>query len=258
MKKKKLIRIIIGITVAALVLPFASIGIYDAMLFNKARRGNEWLNMTITAHTGCMGTRENSFASMKTGAENADIIEFDLHFLSDGTPVLAHDRPKGGEMTYRQAARLIAETEGIRVNVDIKSTKNLKEVVKISQQEGILDRIFFTGVKDSFVEAVKNDAPEVEYYLNVDVKKRKRKNDEYINSLIEKVKSSGAIGINCNYKNISGELVNKFKAEGLLVSLWTVDKKHHMLKCIGYKPDNITTRHPDELKKQLDAVLYVG
>ena len=61
----------------------------------------------------------------------------------------------------------------------------------------------------------------------------------------EKVKAAGAIGINCKYVNVSQKLVERFQAEGLLVSLWTVDNKRHMIKCSGYKPDNITSRHPD-------------
>ena len=209
------------------------------------------MNTTITAHTGCMGTKQNSFESIKKGAEYADIIEFDLHFLADGTPVLSHDKPEGGEITLREAAKAIAGIESIRVNVDIKSTDNLKEAVKIAKEENIFDRIFYTGVKDEFVEAVRRDTPEVAYYLNVDVSKWRSKNDKYINSLVEKVKAAGAIGINCKYVNVSQKLVERFQAEGLLVSLWTVDNKRHMIKCSGYKPDNITSRHPDELKKYL-------
>ena len=211
------------------------------------------MKTTITAHTGCMGTKQNSFEAINKGAEYADIIEFDLHFLSDGTPVLSHDEPEGGEITFREAARVVAGIENIRVNVDIKSTDNLKEVVKIAKEENIFDRIFYTGVKDEFVEAVRRDTPEVEYYLNVNVSKWKRNNEKYIKSLIEKVKSAGAIGINCKYVNVSQKLVEKFQSEGLLVSLWTVDKKRQMKKCLGYKPDNITSRYPDELKNNMNA-----
>ena len=149
------------------------------------------MNTTITAHTGCMGTKQNSFESIKKGAEYADIIEFDLHFLADGTPVLSHDKPEGGEITLREAAKVIAGIESIRVNVDIKSTDNLKEAVKIAMEVIIFDRIFYTGVKDEFVEAVRRDTPEVAYYLNVDVSKWRSKNDKYINSLVEKVKAAG-------------------------------------------------------------------
>lgn len=211
------------------------------------------MKTTITAHTGCMGTKQNSFEAINKGAEYADIIEFDLHFLSDGTPVLSHDEPEGGEITFREAARVVEGIENIRVNVDIKSTDNLKEAVKIAKEENIFDRIFYTGVKDEFVEAVRRDTPEVEYYLNVNVSKWKRNNEKYIKSLIEKVKSAGAIGINCKYVNVSQKLVEKFQSEGLLVSLWTVDKKRQMKKCLGYKPDNITSRYPDELKNNMNA-----
>ena len=52
----------------------------------------------ITAHSGCMGTPQNSLASVEKGiACGADFIEVDLNFTEDGTPVLSHDKPKGGE-----------------------------------------------------------------------------------------------------------------------------------------------------------------
>ena len=43
---------------------------------------------TVTAHTGCEGERDNTLESIRAGAQaGADIVEIDLHFLSDGTPV---------------------------------------------------------------------------------------------------------------------------------------------------------------------------
>ena len=43
---------------------------------------------TVTAHTGAMGTPENSLESMRVGFENADIVEFDVRFNADKIPVL--------------------------------------------------------------------------------------------------------------------------------------------------------------------------
>ena len=64
---------------------------------------------TITAHTGCMNTEENSIESMETGIENgAKIIEFDVNFLSDGTAILAHDEPTGNELKLESAFEFLA------------------------------------------------------------------------------------------------------------------------------------------------------
>ncbi len=210
--------------------------------------------MTITAHTGCMGTEDNTLESIQKGAEYADVVEFDLNFTKEGVPVLSHDEPKGDEITFICAAKIVKSIESLKVNVDLKSVAKLKEIVKIAKKWDILDRIFFTGVKDEFVETVRKDAPEVVYYLNVDVDKAKNKNEEYIESLIKKVKDAGAIGINFNKDNASFELVHLFRKNDLLVSIWTVDKKTEMHEIISYRPDNITTRRPDILKRELEIV----
>ena len=74
-----------------------------------------------------------------------------------------------------------------------------------------------------------------------------KQSDRYLNALVEKVKNSGAVGINFNKNNATKKLVNAFHKTGLLVSIWTVDRKRQMKKIISLSPDNITTRHPDEL-----------
>lgn len=205
---------------------------------------------TITAHTGCMDTEDNSLDSIKKGVENgAIIVEFDLYFTKDGTPVLAHDEPVGGEITLDEAFKYVSQFEDIRINVDIKTCDALDKVYPLAVKHGMADRIFYTGVKDEFVESVKNDSPQVKYYLNVDVDKSKADDREYILSLVDKVKNAGAIGINFNYKSATKELVKIFRENGLLVSIWTVDNEYNMYKILSFEPDNITTRHPDKLRK---------
>ena len=207
------------------------------------------INFSYTAHTGCMGTDDNSVSSIETGIANgADIVEFDLNFTNSGEPVLSHDAPKGNEVTLEEAFKKISEYNNIKVNVDIKNTDNLSIVLPLAEKYGIADRIFFTGVKDEFLDDVRAYGKNVPYYLNVDVKPAYKHNDEYLQSLVDKVRQSGAIGINFNKKNASADLVNAFHSKGLLVSIWTVDDEYNMYRILSYKPDNITTRNPDKLK----------
>ena len=210
---------------------------------------------TITAHTGCMDTEENTLESIKTGAENgASIVEFDLYFTKDGEPVLAHDEPVGGEVTLDEAFEYISKIPNIKVNVDVKTCDALGKVYPLAEKYGIEDRIFYTGINEEDVETVKKDSPEVAYYLNMDVKKSKATDREYLISLVEKVKNAGAVGINFNYKTATKELVDIFHENGLLVSIWTVNDEYNMYKILSFAPDNITTRHPDELSRIVSEI----
>ncbi len=241
--------------VAVLTLGIFTTGIFFGVRTMKLKEyKNTELNLpdgfTITAHTGCMDTEENSLESIKKGIENgANIIEFDLYFTKDGAPVLAHDEPVGGEITLNEAFAYLRMFKNVKANVDIKTVDALEKVYPLAKENNVHDRIFYTGVKDEFVDAVKKNSPEVKYYLNVDVEKSKNTDKEYLQSLVEKVKNAGAIGINFKYTSASKELVDTFHENGLLVSIWTVDSEYNMYKILSFGPDNITTRHPDKLAK---------
>ncbi len=212
-------------------------------------------NFTITAHTGCMNTAQNSLESIKTGAQNgASVVEFDLQFTSGGEPVLSHEKPVGGEVTLDKAFEFISKMPNVKVNVDIKACDALYKVYPMAQKYGIEKNFFYTGINENFVEPVKKDSPEVPYYLNFKVKRWKKYNEKYILSIVEKVKNAGAVGINFKYTGASEKLVKIFHKNGLLVSIWTVDNTKNMYKILSFAPDNITTRHPDELSKIVEKI----
>lgn len=206
------------------------------------------VGFTVTAHTGCLGTKANSIEAILKGVEaGADIIEFDLNFDSDGNPLLSHDAPKGGEVTLDEAFAVLAKYDGLKANVDVKTVDKIEKIVSLAKKFNVLDRIFFTGVHEGFVEAVKTRVPEVEYYLNMNVFPEKQQTEEYQLSLVNKVKECGAVGINFHKDNATTALVDVFHNNGLLVSIWTVDEEEEMHRILSLSPDNITTRYPNVL-----------
>ncbi len=226
-------------------------------LLNEKNISNAVLpeGFTVTAHTGCEKTRDNSLDAITLGwGYGADIVEFDLNFNKDGIAVLSHNEPKGNEVTLDEAFSLISGYNKLRVNVDVKNTLDLKQVFILAEKHGILDRIFFTGITADFVEDVKNQTPEVLFYYNKSIDKTKINDTSYINSLIEEVKAVGAAGLNIHYKSCSNLLVSEFHKAGLQVSVWTVNKKHHMAKILTMGCDNITTRKPSELMSIIERI----
>ena len=246
---KIFLKIIISAVIIALII--LSVSVIAKMNTYKNAELKLPQGFTYTAHTGCEGTKENSLESIEKGYENgADIVEFDLNFDENGNPVLCHDEPKGGEVTLDEAFKKVSEYEKLKVNVDAKSDLYLEKVKPIAEKYGISDRIFFTGIKDEFVENARKTG--VAYYLNVDVENPSKHSEEYLLSLVGKVKAAGAIGINFNKNNASSELVEAFHENGLLVSIWTVDQKAKMYEILMLSPDNITTRNPGKMKMILE------
>ena len=213
-------------------------------------------DFTYTAHTGCVYTKDNSLNSIEVGVFfGADIVEFDVQYYN-GLPVLAHDKPTGKEVTLEEAFLKVKEYDNLKVNVDIKSIEHLHTVGEVAEKTGVKDRIFFTGINEEFVDAVKSECPDIEYYLNVKVLSPNKHTDEYLNSLVEKVKSSGAVGINFNKDSASERLVEVFHENDLLVSIWTASDYKDIYKILSFGPDNITTRRPDRLKQTLEIIDY--
>lgn len=210
-------------------------------------------SFTCTAHTGCMGTEQNTIEAIRKGVQaGADTVEFDLNFDKNNNPVLSHDAPKGGEVTLDEAFEEISKHSGITVNVDVKSVAALGKVIPLAEKHGILDRIFYTGISEKWVEAVRRDSKGVPYFLNVSVNIFLKNNSLYLGYLAKKVKNCGAIGINFNKKGATPKLTEIFRAKGLLVSIWTANTEEEMRKALACSPDNVTTRNPDILKTLLN------
>lgn len=205
---------------------------------------------TLTAHTGCEGTEDNSLEAIKKGYESgAEIVEFDLNFTPDGKAVLSHDEANGRCVTLDDAFALVTELPELRVNVDCKSVADLRAVVALAEKHGVSERFFYTGIFENDVAAVCEQTPQVVYWLNFEVNLLKKNNEKYLRSLAQKVRELGAVGLNINHKKCSKRLVEVFHREGLMVSIWTVNERRHMLRALKLGVDNITTRQPSELKE---------
>ena len=208
-------------------------------------------HMTITAHTGCEGSKANTVQSMEAGYNaGADIIEFDLNFDGD-KPVLAHTKVKGGETTFEDACKFLAEHPTLKANIDVKKTDNMPAVMALITTYGLNLRVFFTGVKEEFVEAVKTGCPGIAYYYNCYPNLLKINNQKYLDELVQTVKDKGAIGINMHQLFISKKLVKTFHDNGLLVSIWTINDSYFATRALYYAPDNITTKRPAMLKNMV-------
>ncbi len=207
-------------------------------------------DFTVTAHTGCEGTKDNSLEAIHKGKEaGADIVEFDLRFDASGRGILSHDENEKDPVALEKALAVISAYDGLKVNVDCKTTDNLKEVYRLGQEYGIADRLFYTGIEVKDVDAAKLQTPQIPYFLNYKVKRFKKNNEKYISFLISLVKEKGALGLNIKYNQCSKKMVEMFRREGLQISVWTANNTRVMLKCLSFSPDNITTRYPSELKK---------
>ena len=208
-------------------------------------------NTTVTAHSGCENTADNSVESIIRAAEcGADVVEIDINFDNEGNPVLSHDTPCGGELTLEKAFEILSGIENIRINLDIKNTDCLYKIPDIARKYSLYDRIFYTGIFEDFVPAVREQTKDIPYYLNTKIVSPDCQDEKYFEALAEKTRMLGAIGINPNFSNVTKELTEYFHSQNLLVSLWTANEDADIEKVLALAPDNITTRFPSKFTKK--------
>ncbi len=185
-----------------------------------------------TAHSGCENTADNSTEFLeKAIALGVPVLEVDVTVRNDGTPVLLH-------------ADCAGEDEGLLLDDAFRFIDEKSDSVQIAEQYNLSVRCFFTGVEADQTQTVKIDAPNIPYYLNMDLNKMRLEDEGYLRSAALEVQRCGAVGVNCQYRNASKKLIEIFHAEGLKVSLWTADNPLVMRNLLLLGPDNITTRRP--------------
>ena len=201
---------------------------------------------TVTCHAGSLGTKANSLDSVKAAVNwGADIVEFDVSFRPDGTAVIIHNSSPGVKqgVFLDDALKIVASDKKCKINLDIKSTANLPEVDRLVKKHGLFDRVFYTGVFEYWVDAVKNNSS-IPYYLNHKITAEESNNADEALKIIAHAKNLGAIGINSHYENATKKFSDIAHENGMLVSLWTVNKISDMVKVTECCPDNITTKKP--------------
>lgn len=210
-------------------------------------------SFTVTCHAGALGTKANTVESVEKAVEwGAQTVEFDVTFRPDGTPVIIHAaapaQNKG--VLLGKALAAVAKSDSCKINLDLKSTKNLPEVDRLVAEFGLTDRVFYTGVGENWVETVKSNSS-IPYFLNHRITLREAFCKKSAEKLADKAKSLGVMGINSHYPTATHTFVTVMHKHGLLVSLWTVDKPQQMKRILKIAPDNITTRKPEILKTLL-------
>lgn len=206
---------------------------------------------TVTYHAGAMHTPANSICSIKAAIEaDAQVVEFDVSFRPDGTPVIIHNsEPNSSQGVFLEnALEVVASHPSCKINLDIKSMKNLGAVDELVKLYGLTERVFYTGVFEDWVETVRNTS-DISYYLNHKITAEEASDPILAQSVADKAKELGAIGINSHFKFASRMFTDIMHKNGLLVSLWTVNNPSDMPKVLSAYPDNVTTKRPQILRQ---------
>ena len=210
---------------------------------------------TVTAHTGAFDTPENSMESVQAAIENnVQIIDIDIRQRPDKTLVISHDIVvMNNEGTPLADVFALLQQDDCLINLDIKETRTLDPLHDMLVEYNLLSRAFLTGIDQMNVNAVKESScADMDYYLNCQPSRIKIFTDDYKVKIIDLLKETGAVGINCNYKYACATLSNLLHENGYKLSVWTVNTKFEMKRMLVTQPDNITTKEYGKLMSVID------
>lgn len=221
----------------------------------------------ITAHTGCDGTPDNSEEYLRYALGlGVDAAEVDVRRGGENELILSHDETAEKAFTLREAFRLLKKQEKGKLNCDLKQKGLEEDVFRLAREEGVEDRLIFTGDVDPFLfRKGEKRYPEVIWYANLEVFRprilqpgnRLAGSGEMTGRLTEvlkEVKEYEAAGINWHF-SLAELIWDRAKQMGVGISVWTVDEEELLRFWLSKNVDNITTRRPSRLislKKEMN------
>ncbi|WP_430785414.1 glycerophosphodiester phosphodiesterase [Virgibacillus flavescens] len=228
----------------------------------------------IIAHRGASKSApENTLPAFQLAYDlGADGIETDVQLTKDNVPVLIHDeglkRTTNGygyvkDYMYQELKELDAgswfsasyagtnllsleefliwaKDKPLYLNIELKNNKidykNLEKIVYTMLKDfQLLNRTTLSTFNPKSIKRMKK----IDNKINAALLTSKRRKD-----LVGYAKNLGADAIHVKYRLLSRNLVEKCKAEGIAIRIYTVNKSLHIKRCFNLECDGIFTDVP--------------
>lgn len=218
------------------------------------------MNIIKIAHTGC-GLRDNSLEFIeKVVTTSADIVEVDVNYTSDRRIILYHDlniNVNGNlisveDLTYDQVKEkepsimLLSQVmskiinAGKLVNLDIKSTKCLPDLIFYVKENDFSDHVIFTGCDDERVAMIRELDKKLPIIYSPNESKYRDVSKKELMRIGEYAIVNQCSGVNIDYRYVDQDFINHLKRRGLTSFVWTVNDKRDIVEMIKHGVTAIT------------------
>jgi len=257
---------ILGIVTVGLIITMAIIGC--------VKKGKK---LIVTAHRGASGLApENTLASFKKAIElGADYSELDVTMSKDGELILLHDDTLerttndsgnvwdftleelknleagswfglefAGEPLPTLAEAIDLVRDKMKLNIEIKISGHelgiAEKVVKTVRDKRFTNQCIITSFDSATVERVMEIAPEIPAGFIF--------NDDYLGDAFQ---GKWPI-LSVKYKVVDAAFMEKARAAGKEIHVWTVNNKEEMRRLIDIGVDGIISDYPHRLNELLE------
>lgn len=216
--------------------------------------------ISITAHSGCDETEDNSIEFVKHALTlPIDAFEVDVYELQDEL-VLSHDAPADGDcVRLNDVFQLLSQHENMKINCDLKQSDLEEKVMKLAKDHGVENRVLFSGITN--IRSNKDIKDRILVNAEVLIPDIYQRNHifryEDTNSLIAKCKQFDLKVLNIDYRFISNYFVELAERENIGLSFWTVNESDDIRRMLACSPRNITSRKPMKVLSIMEEMKHV-
>ncbi|WP_105619286.1 glycerophosphodiester phosphodiesterase [Vallitalea okinawensis] len=219
----------------------------------------------ITAHSGCEKTLANSMENIKKAIQlNVEYVEIDVRHTKDHIAVLSHDDEIGGIcisesnlnelkkyniVTYEEAVDLIIKS-GKKVNSDIKTMESIELISTYIMNNELCEKVILSGCKEKEISYLTENYPEIRKLFNIDILMEEDLSfEEKMNRTIMLHRQNHLQGVNIPYYQLSDEVLQIMKDQGIETYVWTIDTEELMRRFVNKGVKSITTNEVVLLEK---------
>ena len=192
----------------------------------------------VIAHRGaCWELPENTLAAFERAIDvGADFVELDVHAARDGTLVVCHDRPAGGELRLAEAVAALRGRIGIMCELKTPWRYRRHDVVRRS------------------VSLLPEDAIVLSFDPRALRQVRQRRVLQHVGfgASIERA-ARYAWGVGFHDRRLTRRGLAKARRLGLVATVYTVNEPDRMRELVALGVDGIFSDRPDLLRQALAA-----
>jgi glycerophosphoryl diester phosphodiesterase len=190
----------------------------------------------VIAHRGaCWELPENTLAAFERAVDvGADFVEFDVHAAPDGTLVVCHERPQGGELRLAEAIAAISGRIGLMCELKSPWRYRRHDVVRRA-----VDLLPEDAIVVSFDARALREVRGLRVLQHVG-----------LGTSIEKA-AGYAWGVGFHDRRVKRRGLEKAHRLGLVTTVYTVNAPNRMRDLAALGVDGIFTDRPDLLRQVL-------
>jgi glycerophosphoryl diester phosphodiesterase len=192
----------------------------------------------VIAHRGaCWELPENTLAAFEKAIEvGADFVELDVHATTDGSLVVCHDRPSGGELKLDEAIASLAGRVGIMC--ELKSPWRYRRHDIVRRTVALLpDDAIVLSFDPRALQAVRGRRVLQHVGFGASIQRASRY----------------AWGVGLHDRRVTRRGLHKARALGLVTTVYTVNDPVRMRELAALGVDGIFSDRPDLLRRALAA-----